>query len=1510
MDYLSKLRGFLSSVKQGATDYFNRNIQPIEQSVVNTVQQAPQNIGGFANSLLNNVKQAAPSFAQNFADTYQAVSPYIPLAPKIPPPPQQIQQNWQNNINTIKNNFQSGYKWFTTPGTNPIYDSYQATQGQINVPQTNFTAQLTKNITNPYIKTAVSLPLSLGEGLINMPYQFIGSAGKLNKGIVETARDIYKTTQGQSVPTQSWVRNAANIADLPANIALMSGGAKDVLKSNTLKSKLLSGAQGGWHFGSATGALEALQNIKDTDNFSTVATNVVKEGAQKGLTMAAIGSIFGLGSFGWDRITKKPIIPDYLNNKTMAEADAIINLTKKRIDQPTLQEMANFADYQVKKYDPLKNGWNSKYEFEAYHRDLANKLGLGGERTNASLANVFRGVLDARQAGTKTGPYIAESQLAIKVPPVEGEVLKTFDPNVKLDNKLYDIFNNEYRKVQESLDIAPDLMENLPRGITGKAALKKFNMPVSEVGQEGAMNLAEKLRFEGYIPKNVVGGVKITPEQLKAKEKLPGIMFTTSKTKAEGKPSVDSFIQGLEADQQQIFNQTGQAPPKGKIKITPKENTLTGGVFTEEAKNQAKASQQYQSEINNKGPIGWVKEKINNVFNPGGNQPKDLVTVIRNHKNALDEAKVEANLGINLNDKVSLRKIGIDQNTEWKLLKWSELSGVEADRFAKNNNLTPDLLKKTEGFINQHRQFEQQIRTEAQKAGFDLGYIQNHILHKFKETPQQVEEVLSQMKGKGLGETPGFTKKRTTPPYAYVEEKLTPKYTTFGQLHADEYLQLKNALANKQLSSYLKKSGYILPDDVAPRHWRPIMSDFFPRAQGNVRYSAPPQIADYLNNIFGGTTKGPLSQGVEAAANVSGAAQDVVLSGGIKTANFFTLGQTVKDITAGLGDMLTGHPIRGTKTALAPIKGLIRDWIPGMSENFERTNKETIKEMSREGIGYGGAFNFKDVQGNVAEKWSLKKLSQGGKDVWDSYVNNPTFKRFNFQRKVDLYKNFRDHLVSTGMEYNQAVKLAVEKLKNYDGIVEQLGKNPDIQNGFKAIFMAPKYREALISSGANIIRGLKITDPKYEMSRRLGIGLLVSLFGIYDTLNQKWNNGKHMWQNQPGKEMELVFPYKDKEGNDRYWSFPWMPGTTAIYRRIAGTITGLVRGDKQEAMRQFSSLFSIPVSKGAELLTNKDYFGRDVIKEDTQNYGSKPYQYGMWALKSFSPGPVREGIQYGQDKAAYEKKIALGLKAQPPNPTVSILRAMEMPLKEGKIPSPFFQIKDQVTKNYDKDTVDAYNKLHPQKGEFEVPEPKTPQEKIKQATERAFNSNLVMMEREIGKKTAQIQGKEVDPLYTFPLETVLRYYNYERQNPGSQDGKNLLKQYPEIKKLMTARSEYFARNPLPNQTLSKRPMPSAYVQQQMDAKNWHDPQVKAYLDANTQYQNEQRALLGLTPLGGYTPRLKLASFKYKTPKLKKFAFKSAKNKIFKPTKLKSLKIKPSKILGYKGKPFKLKSNKI
>lgn len=113
---------------------------------------------------------------------------------------------------------------------------------------------------------------------------------------------------------------------------------------------------------------------------------------------------------------------------------------------------------------------------------------------------------------------------------------------------------------------------------------------------------------------------------------------------------------------------------------------------------------------------------------------------------------------------------------------------------------------------------------------------------------------------------------------------------------------------------------------------------------------------------------------------------------------------------------------------------------------------------------------------------------------------------------------------------------------------------------------------------------------------------------------------------------------------------------------------------------------------------------------------------------------------------------------------------------------------------------------------------------------------------------------------------------------------SFLSQQPWYSGFLHAQSQFYNSLPTTQSTQQQTnampyPQPSAYVQRQMDNKNWSDPQVKSYLDALTTYKNNQLMQLGLPSVqtsGGYTstkkppklsaPKIKLKSIKLKTLK--------------------------------------------
>lgn len=178
--------------------------------------------------------------------------------------------------------------------------------------------------------------------------------------------------------------------------------------------------------------------------------------------------------------------------------------------------------------------------------------------------------------------------------------------------------------------------------------------------------------------------------------------------------------------------------------------------------------------------------------------------------------------------------------------------------------------------------------------------------------------------------------------------------------------------------------------------------------------------------------------------------------------------------------------------------------------------------------------------------------------------------------------------------------------------------------------------------------------------------------------------------------------------------------------------------------------------------------------------------------------------------------------------------------------------------------------------------------------------------KEVAVNKADGNVDKIDPLYTFPKSEVVDYMRYQTLYPGS-DKSNTYKKNPVIKKLGEARTKFYELNPILDAQGnvvqgSDAPRPSAYVQQQMDLKNWNDPQVKAYLDLNTAYKNKILSEAGLPLIEPYQPYKRRMYFrsirhpKVKFPKLKvkkpkKIKLKKAKvYKLKKPSGLRKIKL--------------------
>jgi len=872
----------------------------------------------------------------------------------------------------------------------------------------------------------------------------------------------------------------------------------------------------------------------------------------------------------------------------------------------------------------------------------------------------------------------------------------------------------------------------------------------------------------------------------------------------------------------------------------------------DEASSRATKILQGSPKLKIKNPVAKLQTKLRSIFTPIKNLQDNLQVAMKQLVAGHNIALVDGNQTEMRFSEIS-RASKINPDIEWKLVQYSQ---EPTPAMAKLLELTPEQITSGQGLIKAHREFNDQIFNMAQKAGIDLNYLKNHALQIYQETGQ---EIVDRLKARGLSTKPGFANERIIDNYwrAVNEVGLTPKYTTFGQINAAMQEQLGKALANKAFLDAVKNSGKLKPSNKAPAEWVTITAPGFPSATVKIGknksitlpYKATPELAKVLNNYFGGQVQSDASKALETAGEASGIVQDIKMSGGVRTINAFSLSQIFKDISTSIGDIMTLHPAKGARRLGNTTMAMLRDFIPGASTRFEQANKEEIRQMASQGIGYGGDANFKFTRKNVAEMDNvLVKALKTGKNIWESITNNPTFQHMMWQRRIGQFKIYRDEFLKSGKTMDEAVQMAAKELNAYDGVADSIGRSQDVENLLKLFFFASKYREAVIGSQVNIIKGLwNFNDKTYASSRSLGVGLIATYL-MYNKLNEYYNDGKGLNENPKGKELSLVIPKNklDPSANpNEYWHFPWMPGYTATARNAILGTNALLHGDTKEAGKQFSGFGATWVQTAKELSSGEDYFGRELFDP---NKPRLPQQISH-GITSSAPGPVREAIEFSKDTAA----------GKDPNAALAIARGLELPIKEGKFSSQFYNIRDNALGGQDNATKDGYDFLHPTKEAWEMtsavdqsPSSSNEQDRMTKANIRLQNPNIFMVEKEIAVATAKKLGKDVDPLYTVPMETAMRYLRYQSLPIGNGDKKALGKLYPEIFELAEKRSEFFKANPIPGSDGPNRPIPSERAQKLMDEGNWTDSEVQAYLRANEIYKNQEREKLGLPPVSsGY-----------------------------------------------------------
>jgi len=625
--------------------------------------------------------------------------------------------------------------------------------------------------------------------------------------------------------------------------------------------------------------------------------------------------------------------------------------------------------------------------------------------------------------------------------------------------------------------------------------------------------------------------------------------------------------------------------------------------------------------------------------------------------------------------KTSGMELGAKYKEIPKELGWDVIESLEHP-----DERAPENVKFIGGMI---REQLDRIHETAGQMGMKVGYWWDYFPHIWKESPEQIQEMI-----KGAGGKFKFANAREIPTYREgINMGLTPKYNHPAPVLAEYMQSLKKTEANLKLLNGLKNKGFVVDAVVAQGQpgFSPIIGQGFPKSTslgpdgekiiGD--YYAPTDIANKINQIFSPVDNGIPGEALSFGAKASGVLQDLTLSGGIpKTPiNAWTFAQTTKEVLSG--------------RIKSPILSLFRAASNKFSNKFFEGNSGQIKKMQELGIPMENSWNIASLMDEGFVKNAFTGIEDGAwnatKSAWHKTVNEPTFKRFMPMLQINLFNDIERKAIEAGRSANEASQIAAKAVRNFYGVTSagasarrsKLGK--DIAGTF---LFAPRYRESMINFWVNNVKAfspvtmekgakwykpeLGLTNPLSKTNRlENGTNLkflagATLLYGMFDAANYALT-GRRMKDNPKGKEDKLLIPV----GDGRVIGVPFLSSIATMPRMAYRVGKDLAGGDFEQAGKDFSQgTLSMGVKPLFDVWSNEDYFGNEIYDKNgepsekfkaTANYLFKQYGLAHPYLKTLASTETGNEIL---------NKIGLGVDNFKPKPGYQLLsEAIESPLR-------------------------------------------------------------------------------------------------------------------------------------------------------------------------------------------------------------------------------------------------------
>lgn len=331
----------------------------------------------------------------------------------------------------------------------------------------------------------------------------------------------------------------------------------------------------------------------------------------------------------------------------------------------------------------------------------------------------------------------------------------------------------------------------------------------------------------------------------------------------------------------------------------------------------------------------------------------------------------------------------------------------------------------------------------------------------------------------------------------------------------------------------------------------------------------------------------------------------------------------------------TYNPIGTTHRAVEAINMLAR---PDVANEYLKMNKVLASDAESAGV----RLQTKDIGDRLFKGDNV--LTKGFNYLTDPA---PLFQQVIPALKVKSYGRLLENFKKSGMPIEGAKTSAAEAVNNiYGGLnLKALERNPTTQKVFRVFALAPDWMETNVRLGAGMYKGLTNPfNPAYK-AYRVGAVNFLGAYTVMNIINAFNNDGKFMFQNDPGHELDMAFG-TDKDGRVRYWR----PFGTAMdmFRIPLELVHSVIRGDTKAISDIPRSRASEPIQFMTDMMSNSNWKGDPIFGRNRYGQqmgaGHQLYNFADDVMNHFAPAPVSSIISGALGKISPEEATARTLQ--------------------------------------------------------------------------------------------------------------------------------------------------------------------------------------------------------------------------------------------------------------------------